>query len=102
MKLFKLSVKSFKSIDLIEEFDINNPEITSIIGKNGSGKSNILDAINALKSSHQLIDSNRFEKINKDNEIKIQAYFSLGEADEDLFNDSPIELKDLDGFIVIV
>lgn len=102
MRLTNLSTKSFKSINALEDREIYDTKITSIIGKNGSGKSNILHAINALKDTSKLTDSDRYEKIDKDNEIFIQASFKLEEHDKSLFEDTPIDFKDLDGFIVTV
>lgn len=44
MELKKLRIQNFKSIKTVQNIDLSQPLIT-LIGKNGSGKTNVLDGI---------------------------------------------------------
>ena len=66
MRISKIKIKNFKSIDNIGEVKFLDNSIACIIGKNGSGKSNFLHALHALKKHQNLDDNQRYEKAKKD------------------------------------
>lgn len=102
MKISKIKIQNYKSIDKLEEVSFVDRRISCLIGKNGSGKSNLLHAIKALKDNSFLMDEFRYEKANKDEEIRISAVIELEEIDAILLKSSNLSLNDLKSFRVNV
>ena len=101
MKISKINIKNFKSIDLLQDFEINDDKVCCFIGQNGSGKSNILTALNALKHDDDLINENRYEKSNKSELIEIGARILFDEDDDTILEPYGIS-KNLQGFDILV
>jgi len=79
MPLVRIKIENFKSI---KSCDLSVSDLNILIGENGTGKTNILDAINYFYSN--LTSENKDDKIfdqnNKfSNEVKISLYFDFTE-----------------------
>ncbi len=101
MKINSININNFKSIDRVNVSFVDK-SIACVIGKNGSGKSNLLYAIRALKDDQYLKDENRYEKSGKEKEIKITAEIQLDENDVKLLQLYGLSLKDISRFKVTV
>lgn len=82
--LIKVTVRNFLSIKEEENIKINN-HITSIIGKNESGKSTILKAIAKLNGNKINVDEKNTNLKNEPSEIK--GFFKVSKAIVDKIND---------------
>ncbi|MDO4975440.1 MAG: retron Eco8 family effector endonuclease, partial [Alphaproteobacteria bacterium] len=79
MPLVRVKIENFKSINCC---DLSMSDLNILIGENGTGKTNILDAINyfytnltsANKDEHIFDQNNRFS-----NEVKISLFFDFSE-----------------------
>lgn len=79
MPLTRLCIKNFKSI---KSCDISFSELNVLIGENGTGKTNILDAINYFYRN--LTESNTSDRIfdennHYSNELRITLVYDLSE-----------------------
>lgn len=97
MRISTISIKNFKSIDELIDLPFNDRSIACIIGRNGSGKSNLLYAIKSLKDDEYLKDTHQYEKESKDKEIIISATIILEEVDESLLKEVGLTLSDIGG-----
>lgn len=103
MRISSISIKNFKSIDELVDLPFNDRTIACIIGRNGSGKSNLLYAIKSLKDDEYLADIHQYEKEPKDKEIVISAIVLLEEIDEPFLKEVGLALSDVgNGFKVTV
>lgn len=97
MRISSISIKNFKSIDELVDLPFNDRAIACIIGRNGSGKSNLLYAVKSLKDDEYLLDIHQYEKETKDKEIVISATILLEEVDEPYLKEVGLTLLDLGG-----
>lgn len=74
--------------------------MTCLIGKNGSGKSNILHALMALKDNRLLDDDCHFEKKNKEKTITISTHIQFDERDDEALGKNGLSRQTLPGFVV--
>lgn len=102
MKISQINIKNFKSIDLLDNFTINDDKVCCFIGKNGSGKSNLLIALDVLKNNNNLVDSNRYEKADKDEQIEIGASILFDDDDLSLLEPHGLNLTNIKGFKITV
>lgn len=54
MKITKIEIQNYKSIKELVEINFYNGLPTVLIGKNGSGKTNILEALNAVVEANSV------------------------------------------------
>lgn len=90
--LSKVTIKNFLSIKNEQTIKINK-DITSIIGKNESGKSTVLKAINKLNGIKIEVDEKNVELKNQDSYIK--GLFILDKQEIDIINEKYEEENDL-------
>jgi len=79
MSLVRIQIDSFKSI---KHCDIAFSELNVLIGENGTGKTNVLDAISYFYKNltEQNLDGDIFDENNRfSNEIRIRLIFNLSE-----------------------
>lgn len=108
MPLTRLIIKNFKSI---KNCDISLSELNILIGENGTGKTNLLEAINYFYSN--LTDSNVSEHVfdmnnHYSNELRITLVYDLSQFVKisksnsveslDIFEDQPLEKTKYNGF----
>ena len=108
MPLARVKIENFKSI---KRCDISLSELNVLIGENGTGKTNILEAINYFYSN--LIDSNAddyvFDENNRySNQVRITLVYNLtefvkisksqSETMPDIFGDQPVEKTKYAGY----
>ncbi len=102
MKIQSFSIKNFKSIDTLENFEFLDSQIVCLIGRNGSGKSNLLLALNALKDDKDLLDENRYEKSKKEEQIEISAVIMFDDSDKPKLEELSLNASEIQGFKVVV
>jgi predicted ATPase len=102
MRIASISIKNFRSISEINDLYFLDKGVTCIIGRNGSGKSNLLYAVLSLKYDQYLLDRHIHEKPNKEKEIIISAEIDLEDKDEELLLPFKITLRDIKSFRVVV
>ena len=103
MRLKGLTIKRFRSILDIDNFEIIDPRITTFIGENGSGKSNILKAIASLKEDEGVPSDDDFyadEFERPEEEIVINAKLIFEEKDEELLKSNGFTPKSIGGFVI--
>lgn len=66
MKLKRININNFKSIKETISIELENNQVTTFIGKNGTGKSNILEALKQCLSKYNYYDRNNKEEIDAD------------------------------------
>ena len=54
MRITKIEIQNYKSIKELVEINFYNGLPTVLIGKNGSGKTNILEALNAVVEANSV------------------------------------------------
>ncbi|WUR02747.1 structural maintenance of chromosomes protein (SMC) [Vairimorpha necatrix] len=91
MFLQKIEIENFKSFKSFTSIDFS-PEKSIIIGKNGSGKSNIIHAINTIISCKKLSKEDRIDLINE-NKLDLTASISLFIDNSDLRLDTQKQVK---------
>lgn len=101
MRLKKLTIKNFRSISQIEDFEFVDLGITSFIGGNGTGKSNILRGISYLQEEGPS-DDDFYAKGRGVDKILIKAEFIFEKKDGGLLKSENFSLKDIQGFYVNV
>lgn len=102
MRIVEFEIKNYLSIDKIK-FNALDKNITCFIGRNGSGKSNILKALMCLKEYDSLEDTHSHLKEGNENEpIIISAKFIFEEKDSNLLSDNGLSGLNFRGFIVEV
>lgn len=106
MRLRRLTIKNFRSISGtgIEDFEFVDLGITTFIGGNGTGKSNILKAICCLdKDAEGPSDEDFYAKgRGTDDEILIKAEFLFEEKDKSILKSKNLSPKNINGFYVHV
>lgn len=103
MRLKKLTIKNFRSISNMKDFEFVDLGITTFIGGNGTGKSNILKGISYLKEDGPSDDdfyAKAFE--DSDDEALIKAEFMLEDNDSEFLKSKRLSLKNIRGFCVSV
>lgn len=92
MIINKFGIKNFRSIISLGDWILHKDRIQVLLGKNGSGKTAILDALNCLgKNKLKITDSDKpLENPNKETELTIQFKIS----NQELKNKKLIELID--------
>ncbi len=101
MRISSFSIKNYKSINnCVENFELLDKKITCLIGKNGSGKSNILYALMAMKDTHLLSDECHFEKKEKDKTINIGVQIQFDKRDDEILEKNGLSRLALQGFNV--
>jgi len=92
-----------RSISQIEDFELVDLGITSFIGGNGTGKSNILRAISYLKEKEGPSDDDFYAKAeDSDDEGVIMAEFVFEDKDRDILKSNKLSLENIRGFCVRV
>ena len=106
MRLRRLTIKNFRSISGtgIEDFEFVDLGITTFIGGNGTGKSNILKAICCLDNDAEGPSDEDFyaKGHGTDNEILIKAEFRFEEKDKGILKSKNLSPKNISGFYVHV
>jgi len=100
MRITSFSIKNYRSINSIENFDLLDKKITCLIGKNGSGKSNILHALMAIKDNRLLSDECHFEKKNKEETINIGIQVQFDNRDDVVLEKNDLNRQTIKGFNV--
>lgn len=101
MRLKSFSITNFRSIVCSGDFNIFDDGIMTLIGGNGSGKSNILKALNHLKSNGELLTDSDFN-VKATGNIAISASFYFENNDEELLRNHGLETKDISGFQIVI
>ncbi|SFK54568.1 AAA family ATPase [Succinivibrio dextrinosolvens] len=91
MELAKIAIRNYKSIEFaeIQIENIGNSYLKILLGKNESGKSNILDAIDIKQkysnrtSEKLIVDNIRRQDLRDSDEIYVEFYFRIDIADID-------------------
>lgn len=89
MKLEKITLRNYKSFGEKTSLFLGNQDVISIIGKNESGKSNLLDAIGMLKFSPVNKDYQNYMKTNRtlnEETTEIKVLFSLNSDEKKVLN----------------
>ena len=102
MKISSFTIKNYRSINSIESFELLDKKIACLIGKNGSGKSNILHSLMAVKDNHFLTDECHFEKKDKEKTIKIGFQIEFDERDDDTLTKNGLNRSSIQGFNVLL
>ena len=100
MRLIKFSISNYRSIEKIEDFTPFDTRITSFIGGNGSGKSNILKALAALKDDSKISDTDRHAKEEEELEISVTGEFQFSEEDMEILKTVGLTPNSIKGFQV--
>jgi len=77
MKIYDISIKNFRGISNLENLKVG--EINSFVGKNDSGKSNILKALNAF-FNNKFTANDVFKGIPENEKTEIQIRFETNET----------------------
>ena len=80
MKLTRMVVRGFMSIKEQVAVDVDR-KITTLIGANDTGKTNLLKAIRCLNSTHPIARSDKNWDLGKGDEASIEWSFELSESD---------------------
>lgn len=106
MRLKKITIRNFRSISGgMEDFEFVDLGVTTFIGANGTGKSNILKAISYLKEDEEApSDEDFYAKAFEHSADKslIMAEFMFQEEDSALLKSKNLSLKNIRGFDVSV
>lgn len=94
MQLKKIEILKYKSINTTITINFNDGEPVTLIGKNGSGKTNILEALK------QTLGSERAIAFRHNSEMQGTYYFSLSQEELDKYFNH-IELNTEDEFIKV-
>lgn len=103
MKIRNVSAKNFRPFSTLEEVKIGS--LTTIIGKNDSGKSSVLKVLNVFFNNQKLNDDDVHYGANEDEDVVIEACFTnlpkieIEEGVETTFEEEM--LVDSDGFLRI-
>lgn len=100
MRIKSFSIKNFRSIESIMDFKIIDSKVTTFIGGNGSGKSNILRALASLKDTRLLSDTDYHAKDEPDKEIRVSAEFTFSDEDTELLEKVGLNISFIRGLIV--
>lgn len=77
MQLKKIEILKYKSINTPVTINFNNGKPVTLIGKNGSGKTNILEALYAIFKSNNV----HYYPLREIKELEYQAYLRLDESE---------------------
>ena len=94
MKITKFTIKNYRSIKEIKDFQLLDNRITCFVGPNGSGKSNILKAIAAVKSDNFLTEDDFYAK-DKPEPIYINVDFHFSQEDQTFLEEKGINFTDI-------
>lgn len=94
MKITKFTIKNYRSIKEIKDFQLLDNTITCFVGPNGSGKSNILKAIAAVKSDNFLTEDDFYAK-DKPEPIYINVDFHFSQEDQSFLEEKGINFTDI-------
>jgi predicted ATPase len=102
MILRKFSIENYRSIKEIKDHSFHDDRINCLIGQNGSGKSNVLQALASLKETKYLVDDslNEDSGFSNNKSICLEAEFLLEK--EDIGKLKELGLKDTTGFVLKV
>ena len=90
MYLQKISLANFKSYDY-ESFEFSK-RVNCVVGENGSGKTNLLDAIYFLALTKSSISNQDALAINHEAEyMMIEGFFSMFDARDSIFDDDEVD-----------
>ncbi len=98
MRLKRITIKNFRSISELENFDFVDLGITCFIGGNGTGKSNILRAISYLEEEGPSDEDFYAKSEDSDDCGLIKAEFVFEDKDSELLESNGLLLKDIGGF----
>ena len=98
MRLQRITIKNFRSISELENFDFVDLGITCFIGGNGTGKSNILRAISYLEATGPSDEDFYAKAEDSDDCGLIKAEFVFEDKDSELLKSNGLLLKDIGGF----
>lgn len=101
MRLQKLRIKNFRSIIDTEDFVFFDNKITTLVGGNGSGKSNILKGLFYIKGDEKVPSDLDFNVKAKGN-IEILTDFMFDTNDEDILNKFNLKINEIKGFHIFV
>jgi AAA15 family ATPase/GTPase len=101
MKITKFTIKNYRSIKEIKDFQLLDNRTTCFVGPNGSGKSNILKAIAAVKN-YDFLTENDFYAKDQPEPIYIEVDFLFSQEDQSFFEEKGINFTDIDGARVII
>ncbi|MCA9325171.1 AAA family ATPase [Candidatus Saccharibacteria bacterium] len=99
MRISHVEIKNYRSIEEIS-FKVLDPSIACFIGGNGSGKSNILRAIAAMKNSDKFDEDDFYVEASDEDEIRISLTFILEKSDAELLEPVGLKLQNVSGFKV--
>ena len=97
MRISRVEIKNYRSIEEIS-FKVLDPSIACFIGGNGSGKSNILRAIAAMKNSDKFDEDDFYVEASDEDEIRISITFTLDKSDADLLEPVGLKAQNVSGF----
>lgn len=96
LNLIKVKINNYKSIGSKNNTLILDPNVTAIVGKNESGKSNILEAIGKLpyiNKTNNNYFNNKNRAASEDDKISVVFYLSLDEVEIDKFKPQNINTQ---------
>ncbi|MEE9200055.1 MAG: AAA family ATPase, partial [Candidatus Brocadiales bacterium] len=103
MRLKQITIKNFRSIESIEGFELLDDRITTFVGTNGSGKSNILKAISYLRRGADVPSDGDFHAKDSDTDkIEIIAEFVFEDKDKEILLSNSLKPETIYGLRVIV
>lgn len=100
MYIAELEVKNYRSIEKAQ-LKILEPRITCLIGGNGSGKSNVLKAISALKDDANISDDFRYVGARDSEPITVAVKILFSEDDKSDLESLGLSLGSVSGMEVI-
>jgi len=101
MRLHNFRIKNFRSIIDTNDFLLFDDRITTFVGGNGSGKSNILKAIYYIKEDEKFPSDSDFN-VKAIDKIAISASFVFDKADEDILKNYGLGLDTIKGIDILV
>lgn len=102
MRLRRITIKNFRSIFELIDFEFVDLGITCFIGGNGTGKSNILRAISYLEKEGPSDNDFYAKAEDSDDESIIIAEFIFENKDVELFESEKLAFGNMQGFYVNV
>ncbi len=99
MRISHVEIENYRSIEKIE-LRVLDPTIACFIGGNGSGKSNILRAIAAMKTGQKFDDDDFYVEAGEEDEIKVSLTFILEKSDLELLEPIGLKSQHVSGFKV--
>ncbi|MCW5878103.1 MAG: AAA family ATPase [Anaerolineales bacterium] len=100
MRLVSFTIKNYRSVQELEGFTTFDTNITTFIGGNGTGKSNILRALASLKKPASISDDDFYADPLQDKDLVIKARFLFTEADAPILENLGLVPNATEGFEV--